>query len=535
MHTHFSIRRFIKMALPAVVFLTACSEQSGSSGSPTVAITVPDRVHLRALNQQGIQVRVTASLGNSGGQQYVDVEDGLAVISLEGLPVGEETITLSLVAMNTSAGELPLATASRTIQLVAGGNTLSFSNSDYQYDDADNDRYSNADELAFDTDPLNESSQPLPPGRVFLTSEKGTGDLSTWASAGGLTGTAAADQICQTLANNNGLGNAYKAWISSEKDDAYCRVLGLSGKKILNCGQASLPISAGPWVRLDGQLFARSLSDLVEGKVLTNVRYDELAFDHQLNGESPAQGTQYWTGSDSQGLLKVERNSSGHCDNWGSQDQINAGYFGIATGATNAWTDWDNLLCDAQAHLLCMEVRTTAAPLQVAVQGKQVFTTREKISANFSSATSAGGASGLEAADNVCKASAEAAGLANASAFQALVSDSSISATERIRGSGPWVRIDGFPIAQTKETLFQGPWAVPMNMDEFRQPVSGRAWTGTNPDGSSAERNCENWSNPESEQQAASSYAELNSRYGVYPYNGLCSGLAHLVCVEDEE
>ena len=81
--------------------------------------------------------------------------------------------------------------------------------------------------------------------RVFMTSTTGTGDLSTWADAHGLSGLAAADEICRTRAAAASLADAdsYVAFLSDTRDDAYCRVHGLDGKRSDQCGAGALPWS----------------------------------------------------------------------------------------------------------------------------------------------------------------------------------------------------------------------------------------------------------------------------------------------------
>jgi hypothetical protein len=73
-----------------------------------------------------------------------------------------------------------------------------------------------------------------------------------FASVDAGTGLEAADAICQSRAEAGGLNGTFRAWLSDDDDDAYCRIHGLSGKKAENCGQGSLPDFAGNWVRTDG-------------------------------------------------------------------------------------------------------------------------------------------------------------------------------------------------------------------------------------------------------------------------------------------
>jgi len=105
---------------------------------------------------------------------------------------------------------------------------------------------------------------------AFVTSTSGLTDLSTWDEAGGATGLAAADTICRVRAASAGLKSPenFVAWISSSEDDAYCRIHGLSGKKDEMCGQAELPVAAGPWVRTDGYPFAPEISRLLSPESL---------------------------------------------------------------------------------------------------------------------------------------------------------------------------------------------------------------------------------------------------------------------------
>jgi hypothetical protein len=63
--------------------------------------------------------------------------------------------------------------------------------------------------------------------------------------------------------------------MSDSVDDAYCRILGLSGQVAANCGEASLPTDAGPWIRTDGFAFAGTISQLTMGVVYAPLRYDE--------------------------------------------------------------------------------------------------------------------------------------------------------------------------------------------------------------------------------------------------------------------
>ena len=55
--------------------------------------------------------------------------------------------------------------------------------------------------------------------RLFVTSQHGSGNLGSWPQAGGQSGLAAGDQICQALADNAALGGTWKALLSTPGND----------------------------------------------------------------------------------------------------------------------------------------------------------------------------------------------------------------------------------------------------------------------------------------------------------------------------
>src|SRR5207253_1443574 len=83
---------------------------------------------------------------------------------------------------------------------------------------------------------------------VFVSSESGTGDLSTWTHAGGMTGIAAADHVCRYLANQAGLPQppSFVAWLSVAGAPAIDRLT-----------------LDGPWRRVGGVLVAPDAAALI--------------------------------------------------------------------------------------------------------------------------------------------------------------------------------------------------------------------------------------------------------------------------------
>lgn len=91
---------------------------------------------------------------------------------------------------------------------------------------------------------------------VFLSATWGTGNLATWALAGGATGTAAADAVCRSEAQAAGLplADTFKAWLSTSTQTAPQRFAW-----------------DGPWARPDGMRVADGIADLVDGDIRTSI------------------------------------------------------------------------------------------------------------------------------------------------------------------------------------------------------------------------------------------------------------------------
>ena len=189
--------------------------------------------------------------------------------------------------------------------------------------------------------------------RAFVTSIKGTGDLSTWQHAAGTTAQERADAICRFLAGDaqpSALPNAgsYRAWLSTTEASAYCHVQGFTGTQENGCHDAVLP-GAGPWFLSNGLTLATaSLDDLVEqGEIYRSFLLDE-------NG-APISGSNvernYWTGTTKAGELSDDH----HCADWTVGTDAATGASGDAYGAAESWTlsAWGG--CASTQRLLCLE------------------------------------------------------------------------------------------------------------------------------------------------------------------------------------
>jgi hypothetical protein len=132
-----------------------------------------------------------------------------------------------------------------------------------------------------------------------VTSVSGTGVLSTWADAQGLTGISAADAICQSRARYAGYTNAasFKAWASYSFTGASSRVFN----------------SVGPWFRPDGIQFA-TRSQLLGG---SSGRIGAPLYQTETNAyvSGNAELSSVWTGTTYSGSYY---SSSASCSSWAS-------------------------------------------------------------------------------------------------------------------------------------------------------------------------------------------------------------------------
>src|SRR3569623_1551563 len=186
-----------------------------------------------------------------------------------------------------------------------------------------------------------EATQPL----AFVTSFAGTGDMHSWPGAGTHTGLAAADAVCQARAAGVPLPQPelFVAWLSDDDNDAYCRVLGLSGKAPL-CGQAQVPPAlAGPWWRTDGETFAGDLDDFSIGRIFRPLDVDEFGVRHAA--------ARPYTASSSLGR-KAQTYAT--CLNWTGASAANKAKGGTLSGTTKNWSEFNGIACNTPAPIYCL-------------------------------------------------------------------------------------------------------------------------------------------------------------------------------------
>jgi hypothetical protein len=162
-----------------------------------------------------------------------------------------------------------------------------------------------------------------------LTSVDGNGNLGSWPDAGGSSGIAAGDAICQARATAAGLSNPthFKAWLSDSTTNAKDRIN-----------------SNGPWVRLDGVLIANSKADLLDGSLFTGISVTETM---NYNGS----WANVWTGTATDGNKATD-----HCSNWTSSSSGTNGRTGSGNHTGQRWTDHWSAACNTNYRsLYCIE------------------------------------------------------------------------------------------------------------------------------------------------------------------------------------
>jgi hypothetical protein len=307
------------------------------------------------------------------------------------------------------------------------------------------------------------------PRRVFVTSVSGTGDLSTWADAGGQSGLAAGDAICQARALAAGLPNSsgFRAWLSSSSDDAYCRVHGLGGKRSQNCGQPTLPTSAGPWLRTDGVPFGGAITDLLSPNwvVLYPLARDEVG--------APVDG---WLRSGT--WTTGEVHASGTCLNWSSSSALERSLSGTTDQTSAGWHSSAPLPCDWPSHLICMETGPGEPLPTLSGEGRLVFVTSIYGTGELGSWPEAGTSQGVDAGDAICHSLALAASLPDPLSFKAwLVSDEK-GPWSRFTHDGPFVRLDGAVVSPRLSDLRALAVRTSINVTELGTYTPGLVWVG---------------------------------------------------------
>jgi hypothetical protein len=172
---------------------------------------------------------------------------------------------------------------------------------------------------------------------VFVTSAAGSGNLGSWADAGGKTGIAAGDAICQARADYAGLPGNFKAWLSDSTTAARDR----------------LARSSERYLRVDGVSVANSWSDLMTAPYLdAPIEIDENGSHHAL----PLPSTYTDTRIDGSTGGAIFGNT---CGNWGSGNNADHAAGGYSFAIDYQWTEAGISACNFARSLYCFQQNFT--------------------------------------------------------------------------------------------------------------------------------------------------------------------------------
>lgn len=155
---------------------------------------------------------------------------------------------------------------------------------------------------------------------IFVTSQ---------VYSGAINGLAGADQRCRMLAALAGLPrfDTFRAWLSTAETPAADRLLH----------------SRGRYVLVNTLVVAENWDGLVSGALLHPIDVDEM---------SQTQDTASWTGTLSTGQPAF---ASDFCDGWTSFSGDFTGGVGIVSAFNATWSFFEEVPCDVDIHLICIE------------------------------------------------------------------------------------------------------------------------------------------------------------------------------------
>lgn len=283
---------------------------------------------------------------------------------------------------------------------------------------------------------------------AFISRTTGPGDLTSWTNAEGGS-LEAADAVCQADAEAAGLSGTFSAFLSVDNQtDAICRLRGGEGLLGENCG-LDQPLTeaqlTAPFLDLRGMPIAYGTADIQVGLWRLPVGYSS-------DGTPVSRSLTAWTGSEITGVF-----ADGDCAGWSS---LESEVRGSAAGspAVSAPAGAYSSRCDGEKALLCF-AGGEGHPLALTHErsGKAAFIVELGLNAEVD----------VSSADEACQT---AAGRDDVVAW---FSDESHDALCRLAGLpgkvtencgenelplvvGPWVRSDGYPVAETSEDVLSG-------------------------------------------------------------------------------
>lgn len=291
---------------------------------------------------------------------------------------------------------------------------------------------------------------------AFISKTQGNGDLASWTAEED-TPLDAADAVCQADAETAGLSGTFRAYLSiKDQTDAICRLRGGEGLLDEGCGLDE-PLSeeqlTAPFLDMKGLPIAYGTKDIEQGLWRLPVGYG-------VDARAGGLGAKSWMGSLLSGV-----SAGSDCSGWTSSD---TGARGKATAnpGLSAPEDVYSLRCSDEGSLLCF----------AAEPGHRLSTTHENTGKlayvlHLDSWTVVD----LAVADAACR---EASGSDEVVAWYSDETDDALCRLVGLTGkvtdscggdglielSGPWVRADGYVVANTSSELLTG-LRAPLNLD----------------------------------------------------------------------
>ena len=144
----------------------------------------------------------------------------------------------------------------------------------------------------------------------------------------------------------------------------------------------------------------------------------------------------------------------------------------------------------------------------------------------------AGAIGGLEGADAICQARADAAGLPGT--YRAWLSGPGVDARDRLAGASGWIRPDGRPFARDLTQILDGRFYYPLLLDEKGAvPQTWWVWTGTTLDGLGYDDGgdwCAGWTSNDGELYAVQGDFEAGRPSWTESFSSSCANSARLYC-----
>jgi hypothetical protein len=311
-------------------------------------------------------------------------------------------------------------------------------------------------------------------------------------SGSSITTPAAADTFCNSEAEMSGLGGGFVAWVSFASGTLASARLG----------------SSRGWRRVDGEPFADTVADIIDGKHYSPPRID------QFGNEGYHQLTYVLTGTTTDGGP-----SGFDCM---ASPEVTIGY---NDADAPLWSTGSPLACSTQMQLYCFGTGRMD-PLVVPTKAPLAF---------VSTPVTPGG--GAAAFDSVCQGDATQASLNGT--FKAAVALTTSTAMERVGGAAPkdWYRVDGTHVADNSSADLLAPLDLEADGDRVGTNPTDDVWFGAsalNQDATSMDTNCLDWTSASGTDLTSTGDPHRSARGAFAGKSGTlqCSNMRRVYCFQ---